>query len=291
MGIVLSISLTVIFLLEYILPFAKDTKNIEFSSNAFYQSYSATEQAAKLLLDENNSAGQEYSDPLTIWGQNDVAYNIEAAWNTLPPPWEWNSEYDPNWNTISQWNPLQLEIGGDVWNNGTSIRFRVPDVEDGSGLLSNTKPKNQTGWLLSWQLAWENDMLNGVQWYTGFNEDIQWDDFASWILNFELKDSNGLPLTWVDSSDKETFQSFYSSNCSWTDKCTLRFYVINDLILSNWASKLPYLEYQISSSTTDIPLQYAQINASGYSYGFKKDFVSRIPQQQVSEAIGITVFQ
>jgi hypothetical protein len=66
------------------MPFSKDTKGIEFSSNAYYQSSSAVEDA--LLFVSKNNLGDSDSDPLSLepdalnpeGKQSDMGYDIVA---------------------------------------------------------------------------------------------------------------------------------------------------------------------------------------------------------------------
>ena len=279
MWIVVSVSLTIIFLWEYIMPYAKDTKNIEFSSNAFYQSYSATEQAMSYIQEEE--VGSEDQNQLSLGAKNDIAYTIEARWNRIPPAWEWNSEYDPDWNTLSEWNPIQLEVWNGVWDNAF-IYFRVPQISNNYSNLS--RPVEKEGGLIWWQLTSETDTLNSAD----ADNRVQWSDFA-WVTEKHkviVWEQQWETLEW----DLEDFNSFYSNNCS-SAPCTLRFFVINQLQLNNTAkTSIPFFEYQIGGAD-ELPLRYTRINATGYSYWFKKDFYSLIPQKTVNEFVGVTVVQ
>ena len=285
MWIVLSISLTIIYLMEYVIPFSKDTKWIEFSSNAFYQSSSAVEDA--LFYVANNNLWDEASDALSIgwWssgiaGNTDWWFNIVARWDVIPPPWEWNSEYDPDWNKLAPGKPLQLEIGADAWNLG-SIEIRVPDTWAGNFVY--LKPMN---WgIVAWQLSAAGTTLNS---WIGTNR-IEHNILKTWYPeDFNIKNKSGTTLDGAAT----TFQSFYDANCDDSlEKCTLKLSIINDLILDNSNSTpIPYLEYKISW-INNAPLRYTQINAEWFSNGFKKDIDIKIPQQTVNEAFDFTVFQ
>lgn len=286
MGIVLTISLTVIYLLEYILPYAADTKGIEFSSNAFYQSSSAIEDA--LFFVANNPLGDENDDPLDINNNGlagvtrntDLAYTMTASGNTIPPIWEWNSEFDPNWNRLSSWEPLQLEVWWDKWNSAR-IRVKVPDT---SWLWGTTELRSMTWWIVAWQLSSIDDTLNS----SGATNRIGHDMLKiNNVREFDINNTSGNTLQGTSS----TFASFYSSYCGTGQECTLKLSVINDLILDNSnRTPTPYIEYQITWAN-NIPLRYTRIRSSGFSAGFKKDIDVKIPQQTVSEAFDFTVFQ
>ena len=67
--------------------------------------------------------------------------------------------------------------------------------------------------------------------------------------------------------------------------------VINDLVLSSSAAKIPYLEYQITTFPSSVPDRYTRIESYGKSYGFQKKLDVRVPQQTVNQAFDFTVFQ
>lgn len=297
MGLVLSISITILYLLEYVVPFAKDTKWIEFSSNAFYQSTSAVEDglyyvaknslweeidnnlAAPWTLDSNitgvNSNPDNDTDPHTDFG-----YEIVARWDTIPPIWQWNSEFDPDWNTLAIGEPLQLEIGEGDWSDAT-ISLRVPNT----GFWNGINLETMTWWIVAWQLSSENETL-----ISETDSNIWSNILESWVAN-DFNFSNEFKKGKTLEGEEENFLSFYNNcNATW-EKCTLQLLVINDLILDNANNTpVPYLEYKIEWAD-DIPLKYTRISTSGYSHGFKKDFYIQVPQQTVNQAITFTVFQ
>ena len=280
MGIVLSISLTTIYLLEYVLPFAKDTKGIEFSTNAYYQSISAVEEG--LYIVANNELGYTPpDDPLNSWNHNDFWYEVEARWNTIPPLWEWNS-LDPDWNTLSPWKPVQIEIWSDVWNNA-EIRLRVPDT----WVWTNIPLRTQTGGIITWQISSTNTTLIANDEADRIGTNL----LKSWInKKLDIRSHNGKNLEW----NIETFQNFYGSECNNTNEtCTLKLSIINELVLNNnhgTPIPIPYIEYRIEG-LNNAPLRYTRINTQGYSYGFKKEIDIKIPQQTVNEAFDFTIFQ
>lgn len=282
MGIVLTVSLTITYLLEYVMPYSKDTKWIEFSSNAFYQSSTAVEDA--LFYVANNNLWDEANDNLEIWWPlsitTDMWYDIVARWDTIPPLGEWNSEYDPDWNRLKLWKPLQLEIGWDSWD-GWELRFRVPDTWVGNNIYL----KSMTWGIVWWQLSAIDDTLNSWTWANRIQENILKTGYNS---EFDVNSKDWVTL----ENSISTFGTFYGSHCSnTTDKCTLKISVINDLILNNANSTpIPYLEYRITWMD-NAPLRYTQVKATWYSNGFKKDIDIKIPQQTVNEAFDFTVFQ
>ena len=298
MGLVLSISITILYLLEYVIPFAKDTKWIEFSSNAFYQSTSAVEDG--LYYVARNDLWEEttnnLADPWTFDSniseidgnsQNDddvntdFGYDIIARWDTIPPEWEWNSEFDSDWNRLAAGEPLQLEIWENQWNNAT-VSLRIPDT----GVWNGVHVQTMTWWIISWQLSSENETL-----ISAIDSTIWSNILKSWVVNefnFGSEYKKGVTL----NDEEKNFTTFYNNcNALW-EKCTLQLLVINDLILDNINNTpVPYIEYKIEWARENMPLRYTRISTSGYSNGFKKDLNIKIPQQTVNQATAITVFQ
>jgi hypothetical protein len=100
---------------------------------------------------------------------------------------------------------------------------------------------------------------------------------------------------WIDlngsQTSQERFATFYGNNCTAsTASCILKLSIVNKLETIN-LTKIPYLEWRIDFWGKSVPLRYEVIQASGKSYGFRKDLELRIPQQTVSEAFDFTVFQ
>lgn len=109
MWLVIFINLIAIWIIDYIIPFSKSTRNIENSIVAYYQANSAIEDALYYLKENNYDAWTQWN--IDFSGSIvDNKYNIIALWNEIPASWEWNSEYDLDWNQIAMWNPIQLEI-------------------------------------------------------------------------------------------------------------------------------------------------------------------------------------
>ena len=268
----LVMSLLVYYILEYIIPFWKNTKNIEHSINAYYQADSWIEDA--LYSMKTNVLWYEKTKNLS----QVIDYSIEmkAMWNTMPPAWEWNSEFDNNWNIIKIWEPIQIEVWNWVLNN-LKIYFRVPD-------LNNDWLHNETlAWwgslkVVNWQLTAEDNTLNAENSHITWSQ-INWNDI--WIFSRNWKTLDEVVTT---------FSNFYSSNCWWWKQCKLKMSILTNLKLSINNSSVPYLEWKIENDTS-IPLRYAIIKTSWKSYGFRKFLRVKIPQQTIWEAFDFTVFQ
>jgi hypothetical protein len=270
--VTLVMSLLALFILEYMFPFAKNTKWIENSVVAYYLADSGIEDA--LYFMSWASLWAEKHKNLT-WVQ-DYSINMIASWTVLPPAWEWNSEFDKNFNIIRIWEPIQLEI----WHwklNNLKIYFKVPKWQS----LSNTN-----SWIINWQLIAQDDVLN-ASWSQITWSQINW-DLKNWKKIFKnWWDNENWRVTSDDSS--KTFSQFYSDKCNWSNSwCILKMSVINELKITNWY--VPYLEWKIENNNK-LPLRYTIIKTKWRSYWFEKSLKVRIPQQTVNEAYDFTVFQ
>lgn len=289
MWLMLILSFTGLYLLEYMIPFSRNIKGIENASQAFYESYAWVEDS--LLLIHSWSVGDDYSKVFS--GDQDYQYSVTSSGTVTPTAWKWNSEYNQDWNKFSQDTPISLL----VWKNRLSswwsdrIRFslRVPDFDNDSN-PDNLKISDGIDDIVLWQLSSPSDSLSSRSWSLITESDINSnvDEVSFW---------NTVSLSeWVtlDGTDR-TFQWFYNNNTSaCTDintECVLKVSIINPLISSNAGSSIiPYLEYQIHIDTT-IPLTHSYISAQWKSYGFTKKLEVAVPVQSTSSAFDFTVLQ
>ena len=279
MWLVLIMSLLVLYILEYMIPYSKNVKWIENSSNAFYQAENSVEDAFLNFKNRTNIT-QEFSKQFTSSSPVDYQYNTTSSWNTIPYSWEWNSEYDTDFNTISQWNPIQLDIWNDLGISDIKVTFKVPDLSSWTETLSwVTLP------IINWQLSAEDDTLNATGSWIRANE-INWNQI-------DIDDRQWINLFWSEWNSEELL-NFYNSKCwSWKE-CSLKFSIINKLELNVNNTPVPYLEYKFIFNTSiwkKVPLRYSRIKSSGKSYGFQKHLEVKIPQQTTNEAFDFTVFQ
>lgn len=296
MWLVMITSLLAFAILEYIIPFSREIKWIENSSNAYYQANSWIEEALYKVYIRNNSWTLEdtteyYSESDFSWNKG-TKYFTSSSWKTLPPPWEWNSKYDidRNWNTISQWNPIQLSIWNWMIDSDFEIAFRVPDLNrDWSSINAETLSWTSTP-IINWQLSSASDTLN-ASWSIIKGGKILSSDKLFTDNNFFIWESDWALLDWSDSS----FNNFYTNNCSnsWS-WCILKFSVVNKIELDHDNIAIPYLEWLLkldSGNFMDIPLRYTKITSFWKSYWYKKELEIKIPWQTVNEAFDFTVFQ
>ncbi len=309
------LSMIVIVLHEYLVPFSKNVKGIENSSNAYYQSLSWIEQA----LYEKKS--------LDIWWEkSDVSsgtkikysYKITASWSELPPVWKWNSDFDKDWNKIWIWEPIQLKlINKNINWSDVNFYFRVPDLDWdwNPETLENIWTDDK---IINWQFSGSWYVINSNTWSmitvdnintNGFITILDWKDWIIIWANIErekITDQNKQPTINFKNFAEWTPNSIdnYSANptitpCSSTT-CNLKMSLINKLIIKdlNWdEQEIPYLEYKIDFTsafnwtTTSVPTRLSRIKADWFSNWFKKTLNVKIPQQTSSEAFDFTVFQ
>ena len=285
MGIMLFISLAAIYILEFIVPFGKNVKGIENASSSYYQANSGIEESLWFL-----------SQSTTLWVQTsqgfgpsskEFSYDVIGNGSVIPRGLEWDSLIDPNYNILSAWNPVQLEIWSNAITDWNTVDFyiRVPNT------IWTWWPYNltpQDGWIINWQLSSENFTLNSNG-STISASDIDDNDFTlgwkAWVYqnNFDVEESS-------------SFQTFYSWNCWSGQSCILKLSIINDLIPSTWVTIIPHLEYRIDFNSSwltpyTVPLRFTNIEASGKSFGFRKDLKVKVPQLTVDEAFDFTVLQ
>lgn len=277
--ITMIITIIGIFLLDKIMPLAKNVKWIENSNVAYYNANSWVEKA----LFDMNSSDPSLEPSWTGWTTISW-YNFSTLANvsSIPQLLEWNSEYDKNFNKIWIWDPIQLVINSNTisWNN-VIFNFKVPDLNwnwSNDEILSSNMAWT---WIINWILSgsgksafasWELNM-------------IKWSEIPTTTWNINGK--NWVDLNWSGG----TFASFYSQfNCIATEKCTLKLSLINPLSLSNWQIA-PYLEYKIDSINPKIPNQYAKIISDWNSFWFKRTIKRNVQQVTSNEAMDFTVFQ
>jgi len=283
MWIVLVISLLAYTILEYIVPFWKDIKWVENTSKAYYQANSAIEDSLYYVYERNYSTTDTRSENVKnySWVVSNM-YTTTSSWKLLPPPWEWNSEYDKDRNTISEGNPIQIAIWNWYISSGWNITvtFNIPSIWWTNSLVWINTP------IINWQLSSNSNTLNAKTGNYVTTNDIKSPPATSTDINLFLK-------TWTDLSGTDmTFTTFYNSNCNTSSKwCILKLSVINKLDLG-WWKYAPYLEWKMDvTSANNIPLRYTIINSSWKSYWFKKDIKIKIPAPTVNEAFDFTVFQ
>lgn len=274
MGIVLFIWLAAIYLLEYVIPFGRNVKGIENASKSYYQANSWVEQS--LWFIGQNNIGDEESR--VLWPDaTDYSYDITAIWSFIPLPNTGNSDFDNNYNTISQSDPIQLEVGN-LSNNPNwwlvAFDINVPDTKRSATL--QTLDWGSTP-IVNWQISSPSNTLNSNN---------------TAISATDINSTSTITLgskAWIDSNGATpNFSTFYNANCR-TQSCVLKLGVINSL--TSGSTKIPYLEYRIDFQWDNIPLRFTQIHTSWKSSGFRKDLHIKVPQLTIDWAFDFTVLQ
>lgn len=276
-------SLMGLYLISYIIPYSRSTKDIENATKSQYRALEGIERAVYAISE--NSLGYSSGNTLNPNKREIIRYTIVGSGSTIPRPWAGNG-LDADWNKISQAEPIQILIWNNrLENNWITLKARIPSFwwEENIWTSSSWATK-----LFSWQISSSKDSTSPI--------------YASgWILT--VNDLTSLSWNWIDlslrewevftqtSSEKKIFSNYYNQNCWVNKECVLRIAQINALINNNNnTQEIPYLEYQISANAS-LPYQVSDIDTFGYSYGFSRRYRARVPQATTSAAFDFTVFQ
>lgn len=279
MWLTILIILSAYVLLAYMMPFMKWVKGIENTSGAYYQSYSWIEKALYFTNKERSNLRTETWSVLPLWQVKWATYTTYSSGWIIPQIWYGNSEYNKNFNIISQTEPLQLQVGNGFITDWANFKFtfQVPEELKKSFSLS--------GWtwaIINWMISSDNDTLisSGTYVTSGdVNSTSKWD-----IQNKMWANLIGNSLS---------FRNFYNAHCLSTNSCILKMSVINMLALTDTnKTQIPYLEYKIEFwNSSYLPDRYTRIESFGKALDFQKKLDVRVPQQTVNQAFDFTVFQ
>lgn len=271
--LIVLISVIALSVLEYIVPFSKNVKGLENSAKSYYLSTSWVEEALFYVNSRSWSQIWNESSDSISW-LLDYGYNTYSSWVILPPVWEGDSDYDSNYNKISVWNPIQLEIGYDFYSDlsDLDLNFNIPNLDS---IQNETLSGSSDKAYIAWQISWSWNFIQSSSW-----THITKSDIASSNIDFYLKD--------LDLDD------FYNNNCA--NSCILKFTIIDNLEVNLtwwiwWSTKAPYLEWGINNNWSSIPLRYTIIETKWNSYWFSTNQKIRFAQDTISEAFDFTVFQ
>lgn len=287
MMLVLVIVLVAMVVLEIAIPFSRNIKWIENSSNAYYQANTWVEWALRFV--SQNTVWTESTNPY-VWKSLDSKYNITATWQLSPVPWKWDSDFDKDWSKISQWSPIQMQVW--YWKitfspNEPKAYFRVPNFSLNSWLWVL-----ELNWwnlsIINWQLSWVDETLNALP----SNYIVANNICKSTVgCNSSTDAVNLSTLVWKDLAWVEyNFKDFYDTNCWNLKSCILKLSVINKLELKTNNTIIPYLEWKIDFWSS-VPTRVAEIDVSWKSYGFRKDISVWVPQKTLNDSFDFTIFQ
>lgn len=300
MWIVLVTSLLSLTLMQIIIPFSKSVSGMENSAKAYYMANAWLEE---WMLDlKKNLENPTYTlDPKTFdltknlalaQGENSEMHytkrTVNHKWKNEPESWKWDSEFDRDFNQISVWNPIQMDV---TWLNLSDLKitFKVPKINN---IVYTLKEDDKC--YISWQISSE-------KWFANSSD-------AKCIKRVAIPNSNQNMIEtniqvrlqeYYIGSEKRTVDSnsggtAFNEICpDWT-KCTLKFSIANELIweFSNNEINLPYLEWKINYNwTKNYKLRYANIKSTWKSSIYTRDLEIKVPQQTTNEAFDFTVFQ
>ncbi len=285
-SIVLAMILVIIMLLvaynllDFLIPFSKNTKGIENASNAYYQSYWRVEESINFISKATVvwTATWKTMPWTSIWS----SIIMNSTWTTIPASWKWNSEFSWSLNRIWPGEPVQIYVWNWInWTN-TKFYFYVPDVS----------------WLWAWTLSWWtstpylpiiNWQISG-SWYTLNSSwsqitanEVDWTALSLWT-----KAWLDLNWSWFTLNTSAYNDPDKLNNC--IDTCSLKLSIINELKTTDWV-QIPYLEYKIDFWSSSVPQQYVDIKTEWKSYWFKKTINTKYRVDTTSEAFDFTVFQ
>lgn len=279
MWLTILIILSAYVILAYMMPFMKWIKWIENTSWAYYQSYSWIEKALYFTNKERANLRTETGSVLLLWQVKWSTYRTFSSGWVIPQALYGNSEYNKNFNIISQTEPLQLQVGNGFITDWGNFRFTFQVPED---LKKSFSLSLWTGAIVNWMISSDNDTLISSGTYitaSDVNSTSKWD----------IQNKMWANLEWASS----TFRNFYNAHCLNTNSCILKMSVVNNLILTDTnTTQIPYLEYKIEFwNTSYLPDRYTRIESFWKAYDFQKKLDVRVPQQTVNQAFDFTVFQ
>lgn len=271
MWIVLLLSLTWLYLMEYMIPFSRNVRGIENASQAFYLSYGGVEENVLKVYSWSIWLNHQ-SFPYTWleWFE----YSFTWSSTVIPQAGQWNAQ-NLNYSRFSQSEPISLQIGNGRLTNGwesISLDLTIPNS------VSFQSPTSDE--IILVQLSWELGSLSSASGALIRESDVN--------TTINLLNRNGTPLTWLDRTFRQFFWDLWCVNAG-TD-CVLKLSIIRPLISNSWNAPIPYLQYRITSSK---PLPYPNplMSSVGKSFWFSKTLKAFIPQQATSSAFDFTVLQ
>ncbi|MDD3303030.1 MAG: hypothetical protein PHN31_05720 [Candidatus Gracilibacteria bacterium] len=269
-----------IYLLQYVIPFFKNTKGMEFGVAAYYEAYSGIEDLLYNMKGKDAYYETGKTMPSSAVG---YSYSLISTGNTIPSAGEGTSDYNGNYNAISISQPTQLLLKGAINWAQTNFVFKVPNL-DGSGTTIETLSGSTIPYI-NWKLSSNGGSLTCS---------------GSYILGSNINPSNGTTAIKLNNrigylldghQTQQNFQTFYTNNNCALSGCTLKLYVLNNLETIN-GTQIPYLEYRIVFPVgTYVANYYAKVSAAGKTTGYKKDIDFYVPQQTTIGAFDFTIFQ
>jgi hypothetical protein len=263
--------------------------------NSSAQSYSlATGLIEEQLMDSNMTKVSPWNIATKLESSTFTGRSLSAStgWFIMPEqgawglPWKWNSSFDPDWNIIGIWEPIQIVIPNAVDWSTVQFYFRVPNIPGETG---STGTVTGGSGIILWTFGY-----SGASLYASGETEI-----------FTFADINGTAkiINWkngqTNSGSSATFWWFYGDATIgvWTAwakcagyQCTLKLSMIRPYISTPWKS-YAFLEYKINFGATRIPSQYMVIDSAANMYGYLRSRQVRIPQITTSTATDFAILQ
>jgi len=314
-GLVVVMSLIAYMILAYMHSFMQVVAGVQDVTKSYYLAYHWAEESLYHIKIRGDALTEEHETSIQI-SKSPPAHIYSSTISSsmvIPRAWFGQSEFDADWNIISQLHPLQIALWGksqcsskrceplpsDFMNN-LQILFRAPKINNNTGTPFEVATPCAWWWawtcpagvkklpILMWTLIAENTSLASTDGSYIMKEDVNTSEESIKIWK-PVRIGN----TWITIEETlESFESFWNnSNCrDQTQKCSLRISVINPLYDEHHKITFPYLEYQIQN-TNDIPDQYTHIRSVGQVGEFRRQLDFFIPQQLVPQAFDFTVIQ
>lgn len=211
---------------------------------------------------------------------------------SVPAHWKWNSPFNDNYNLIGLGDPVQIVIPDGVdWTN-VFFEFNVPKIGTSwTGVDTSVST-------LSWVILWTLGGPDGKTLYaSGETAAFTFSDL-NWSKSISSKNGFYIASDWTES--ESTFSNFYDNSNSdrlgvlWQNcvafVCTLKLSLLRSIPVDGWR-ELPFLEYKIDFSSTNIPNQYMILDSKGYAGGYLRTRHVVIPQITTNTALDFAVLQ
>lgn len=275
---------------EKLFRFSQASEGIENSNIAYYKALWIIESAMYWAwVDKftpwnirNATSGGTYFNSWAL-------IEVTTGSTIVPAPGKGNSPYDSNYNIISIGEPVQLVIPNGLNNwAGVLFQFRLPLISAG------TSTGVDASWTNSGYILWTFASSGASLFASGETNIFLWSELNN--TNQTLTTRNGRS----NSGSAVTFGDFYfwwwfvwgdGASCAWY-QCTLKLSLLRPIPTTDANRSMNFLEYKITfPGTIQIPSQYMNLRAEGYTYGFLRQRNFQFPQITTNTALDFAVLQ
>lgn len=278
--IILIITLASSVVFDMIIPFSKNTRGIEWSTNAYYLSYAWIEEA----LYDKEDKWSDYATWKDLSVNKKYAYETISTWSNFPLTWKWTKER-PNYNMISVNKPIYMNLSWAIDWSSVDFNFCALDPQD---------PYDEDSCSTLEDGEYINIMLNSQTWsyYSSSWALIDKDDIDGTVFSIENFEMDTYWKTFPTD-----FQDSYTNLwCHTTENCILKMSLIK-YPTDNNGKIIPWIYYKItwfkdsSSNPINLPSQYINIKSKWVSYDYERVLEFKYLQSRVSEIFDFTIFQ